>query len=260
VKRHWSLRSILCGVSAASIIASSSILTLPSPSLADIPPSCPESASYQVFRFFANFQQTGALASWQLRTIHAADWSLGGHTNTTMWFGTDGDVGNSWIEVGAMWGYLSHNKLEFYGTKRYPSGASYIYKTHLFSLTPVPLHNVTFKVIHANTGSMRASVTDNNTTNVETWETSTNSPPFDEWQLGTEYTCSAGGSGSGSHVQSTYVYDNEYRKASDSTWAYPIQGYANPPHSHGPGGDLAWCNGENIKFRFWVHDVDGGCS
>ena len=79
-------------------------------------------------------------------------------------------------------------------------------------------------------------------------------------QLGAEYTCSAGGSGSGSHVQSTYVYDNEYRKASDSTWAYPIQGYANPPHSHGPGGDLAWCNGENIKFRFWVHDVDGGCS
>jgi hypothetical protein len=221
-------------------------------------PSCPElGASYQAFRFSSTVSHNGALAGWQIRDIRAPDWPDNGHANATLWFGTDGDLNNTWIEVGVMWGFNGDNALEFYGTKRYPSSSGYVYKKHLFAMPAAVGQYVTFKVIKTSSGDMRASVTDETTLDQETWTTSTNAGPFDEWQIGAEYTCSAGGSTTGSFIHMVHVYDNEYRRTSDSSWVYPDSGYSYPGY-HGTGGNVAWCY-QNILFRFWVHDSDRGC-
>jgi hypothetical protein len=183
--------------------------------------------------------------------MNTRDWADGGFSGASLWFETDGDAGFVEAGVSAGWGGL--DQVVFYRADKRPNLP---YRQHEWTtLSPVVGHDATFKAVRLTSGDMRVSVTDDNTGVKVTHDFDGHSSPFYLWSAGAEYTCPSGPKRS--YVDTTHVYLNQYRRASDRSWRLPAWGGLDP--SGNPGSGVAWCT-QWITFRFWVNDASlSGC-
>jgi hypothetical protein len=217
-------------------------------------PQCPTTRDYEIDRADASVSYNGAHASWELRTLGAPDYADGGHANTTLWLGTNGNIANTWVEVGATKGWKGANLYRFYAAHRYLSGGTYYYSDYLIGgVLPVIGHEAKFEVATSGT-SYVARVTDTTTGSTDAYFFGNHAGPQDEWNVGAEYTCPTQ-----SRIDKTYVYLNAYRRASDGAWLSASSGSLVKSGNSGTG--MAWCISP-VTFRFWVHSgiPTSGCT
>ncbi|MFY9580444.1 MAG: hypothetical protein WAQ33_14105 [Gaiellaceae bacterium] len=181
-----------------------------------------------------------AKASWVLRQLGATDWASGGHTNQTIWVGTDNSpVTFTWVEIGATQGFHSQNVYTYYTADaiRYP------YAYHDLRITSqTPSYGVTHTFI--GTASFPAAgffmLIDNN----QFYEWYGHSQPVPEYAVGFETTC-----GESAQVNRTFVSNLYTRRYSDYAW---IQSDHGSLESAGSAGYIAWCS-QPYSFRHWLN-------
>ena len=187
-----------------------------------------------------------------MRTLDAPDWAQNGHTNTTVWMGTDNDPG-AWVEVGVTDGFHGANVYKFYSAHQYWDAAiqMYVYDDVTIGKTPVLGRDTTFTVRQTAT-SFRGEAGDIDGTSGVGW--SHHALPVADYDIGVEYTCREN-----ARADKHFVMMNQYRRDSDGSWVSPTLGTLLP--SGNAGTNIVWCTQPRTS-RFWVHSVTptGSCS
>ena len=167
--------------------------------------ACPQPQSYEEIYSKPAAAATGVRAEWQLRTASAPDWAAGGHTNTTVWLGTDGDP-NTWVEVGVTAGFHGENTYAFYSAHQYWTGSRYAYQDVKIGKAAV-LGRIPMFSVYQSGSVFRGDVTDTAGSAGIGW--SGHTLPAQDYNIGVEYTCPAS-----SRLDRSYVMTNQYQRQS----------------------------------------------
>jgi hypothetical protein len=72
----------------------------------------------------------GGAVNFDIESLSASDCSEGGHTNQTIWVGTNNTTGGYWAEVGYTYGYHGSCVLEYYWARNNPTYGYQDYPLH----------------------------------------------------------------------------------------------------------------------------------
>lgn len=85
---------------------------------------------YAIGTFQPGGSYGGSAVSIQIENLYAPDCSYGGHTNQTIWVGTDNTTGAYWAEIGYTYGYHGSCGLTYYWARNNPKYGYQDYSLH----------------------------------------------------------------------------------------------------------------------------------
>lgn len=206
----------------------------------------------------------GARATWELRALNEPNWNLGRKVTAELYFAIDGDTQGAnnnftyFVEVGEFdgdWQSSGSHYHGFFTMRFYDDNGTVVPGWHKFDTLDTTLGDIfTFTTHKTGSGYVRAQVKNETTgtVNYKTWDYA--SGPYKEWQVGTEFSCPTG------PTSSADVYNNQYRRSSDSSWQYADAGNLErvKPQGASNEGSFDWCY-QPQWFDFWLNASDPKC-